>query len=233
MKVSIQKSEGLKSYDIPLEDTVVLEALQYIKENLDTSLCFQRGCKSEICGCCAVMVDGKPVLACGTKVADGMTIQALSYHEIKRDLIVSKEFSKDLFHKTQAYLERCDETTLSSKTDEKRIELQSDCILCHSCYSVCPVLEVNRDFLGPFALTKVFRYAYEVKEKDQKTKIDLIQHNGIWDCTLCGECAVVCPQGISSKDDIIQLRIKSATLGYSDPKLSSFGGDFGFDPSGF
>jgi fumarate reductase iron-sulfur subunit len=115
--------------------------------------------------------------------------------------------------------------------NEKINELQSDCILCGSCYSACPVYAVNGEFLGPFSLTRVWKYTSDAREINEKEKIDTIQTNGIWDCTLCNECTLVCPQGISSKSDIEKLRSKSAIAGYSDPNFASFGGGFGFDGS--
>jgi fumarate reductase iron-sulfur subunit len=42
---------------------------------------------------------------------------------------------------------------------------------------------------------------------------------------------MVCPQGISSKQDIEMLRSSSAMAGYTDPNFASFGGGFGFDGS--
>ena len=70
------------------------------------------------------------------------------------------------------------------------------------------------------------------RENDEKEKIDTIQTDGVWACTLCNECTLVCPQNISSKTDIEKLRSKSAMAGYSDPNFASFdsfGGGFGFD----
>lgn len=115
--------------------------------------------------------------------------------------------------------------------DEKRNEVQSDCILCGSCYSACPVYAVNEEFLGPFSLTRVWRYVSDAREDGVHAKIDNIQTNGVWDCTLCNECTMVCPQEISSKADIEKLRSKSAMLGFTDPNFSNFGGDFSFDGS--
>jgi fumarate reductase iron-sulfur subunit len=80
------------------------------------------------------------------------------------------------------------------------------------------------------------------REGAPKEIIDAIQSNGVWDCTLCGECTAVCPKGIDPKMDITMLRGESVKHGYSDPSFAtqSFGtpdfggGGFGFDPnSGF
>ena len=111
-------------------------------------------------------------------------------------------------------------------------EVQSDCILCGSCFSACPVYAVNSEFLGPFALTRSWRYVSDIREQDTQEKIESVQSNGIWDCTLCNECVPVCPQGIAPKQDIAMLRGKSGTMGFMDP---NFGGGMSFQgsPGGF
>ncbi|RUM65717.1 MAG: succinate dehydrogenase, partial [Sulfurospirillum sp.] len=85
-------------------------------------------------------------------------------------------------------------------------------------------------------LTRAYRYVSDTRLEDSKTIIDKVQTKGVWDCTLCGECTAVCPQGIDPKNDILMLRAKSVQAGYSDPTFSSGGDDFlsgGFDPNGF
>ncbi len=117
-----------------------------------------------------------------------------------------------------------------SEEEMEAIQTQSDCILCASCYSACPVYAVNPDFIGPFALTRVWRYVSDVREISSDAKMAAVQTNGIWDCTLCGECVPVCPQNIAPVQDIRMLRTKSGMLGYQDPNMASmFGGglDFG------
>jgi fumarate reductase iron-sulfur subunit len=93
------------------------------------------------------------------------------------------------------------------------------------------VLAVNENFLGPFVLTRVWKYVSDKREDEVKEKIDAIQQNGVWDCTLCNECTIVCPQNISPKSDIEKLRAKSSQFGYMDPNFGSFGG-FGSDFGG-
>ncbi len=41
-----------------------LDALLYIKNNLDSSLTFRRSCREGICGSCAMNCDGLQTLAC-------------------------------------------------------------------------------------------------------------------------------------------------------------------------
>jgi fumarate reductase iron-sulfur subunit len=88
------------------------------------------------------------------------------------------------------------------------------------------VLEINPNFIGAFALSRAYRYTSDPRETQIKTIIDNVQTNGIWDCTLCGECTAVCPQGIDPKMDITMLRSQSTQFGYSDPNFMAM--DFGF-----
>jgi fumarate reductase iron-sulfur subunit len=178
-------------------------------------------------------VNGREELACAYKLRDGDVVEPLNYHPVLRDLKVDKNKAKETLFKSTAWLHDFQEASLTHK-DEKLTEKQTDCILCDSCYSACPVYAVNPDFLGPFALTRAYRYSTDKREGNAKAIIDNIQTNGVWDCTLCGECTAVCPKGIDPKMDIIMLRGDSVTHGYSDPSFAtqSFGTpDFGCDPN--
>jgi len=236
MMISIQRSgkgeelsqAPIDSYTIP-EGLTLLQALQHIKATLDPTLSFSSGCRSGICGSCALRVNGREELSCSYKPHEGDLIEALQYHPIARDLIVDKTHAKETLKRSTAWLHTVQATNITIEA-EKRTEIQSDCILCDSCYSACPVLAVNPDFLGPFALTRVYRYTVDPREGDAKSAIEQIQTNGVWDCTLCGECTAVCPQGIDPKMDITMLRGSSTQYGYSDPNFGAM--NFGFDLGG-
>ena len=226
MKISIQRSE-LVEYEIVSRDTTLLEVLNEIKTTLDNSLTFSSGCRSSVCGSCAVRVNGREVLACSYHVQDGDIIEPLRNSEVIRDLVVNMDKALEFNAKAKAYQSQLALDVNLTQDDEKINEVQSDCILCSSCYSACPVYAVNDEFLGPFSLTRVWRYVSDKRETGASQKIDTIQTNGVWDCTLCNECTIVCPQDISSKADIEKLRMKSSIQGYLDPNMGSFGGDFG------
>lgn len=224
------------------ENRTLLANLKEIKTKKDNSLTYRCGCKSGVCGSCAVRVDGVERLACKTIVKDGSQIEPLKYEENIKDLVVRTAKISDTLTRSKASLDTLDTTKVVTKDDEKKIDVQSNCILCESCYSSCPVFEVNKEFLGPFALTRVLRYVNDVKEGDSSSKIEAIQNSGVWDCTLCGNCTMVCPQMIDPKTDIMNLQMKSAQLGFTNPNLQNFndgfnsgfdsGFDTGFNPSG-
>ena len=58
-------------YEVPLrEDWVVLDALNYIKDQLDGTLSFRWSCRMGICGSCGMTVNGEPKLTCATFLTD-------------------------------------------------------------------------------------------------------------------------------------------------------------------
>ncbi len=230
MKISIQR-ESLAEYEVDAHDATLLAVLSEIKTNQDGSLTYASGCRSSVCGSCAVRVNGREVLACSYKVQDGDLVEPLKNSPVIRDLVVDMDRAYEFNTKAKAFSNFTSPLKVVTQENEKLNEVQSDCILCGSCYSACPVYAVNEEFLGPFSLTRVWKYVSDVREDDSKEKIDTIQTNGVWDCTLCNECTLVCPQDISSKADIEKLRSRSAMAGYTDPNFASFGGGFGFDGS--
>lgn len=230
MIISIQR-EALVEYKVDMQDATLLEVLNEIKTKQDNSLTYASGCRSSVCGSCSMRVNGREVLACSYKVQDGDLVEPLKNVPVIRDLVVDMDRAYSFNAKAKAYSNSLSPVKAVTQENEKINEIQSDCILCGSCYSACPVYSVNEEFLGPFSLTRVWKYVSDVREDDSKEKIDTIQTNGVWDCTLCNECTIVCPQNISSKADIEKLRSRSAMVGYSDPNFASFGGGFGFDGS--
>jgi fumarate reductase iron-sulfur subunit len=213
----------------------LLKALFEIKIKTDNSLTFRCGCKSGVCGSCAVRVNGVEKLACKTNIEDNDLIEAINNTKIIKDLVVNVSHETLLIKKTKSYIDEIQECEITQK-NIKDIDLQSNCILCNSCYSSCPVYEVNKEFLGPFALTRALRYINDKKTAHRVNIIDSIQLNGIWDCTLCGACTMVCPQNIDPKADIMQLQNISVQNGYTNSNIQTmdFSDEFGgFNPNGF
>jgi fumarate reductase iron-sulfur subunit len=244
MKINIKRF----SKDKPLENKInqyninednLLNALFEIKTKIDATLTFRSGCKSGVCGSCAVRVNGVEKLACKTKIKNEDLIEAIKNSVIIRDLVVDVSHETILIKKTSSFIKEYKDIEIT-QNDINSIDLQSNCILCNACYSSCPVYEVNKDFLGPFALTRALRYINDKKNASSANIVNNVQTNGIWDCTLCSACTLVCPQGIDSKADIMQLQNISVQNGYNNPNMQSFdfGTNFdddfgGFNPNGF
>jgi len=221
-----------------IEDKVdnLLSILNLIKTTQNNSLAYRSGCKSGVCGSCAVVVNGVEKLACKTTIKDDDIVTPLKNSKVIKDLIVDISNQEQLIKQVKGSLSNPSDKVVN-QVDQKLIDIESNCILCSSCFSSCPVYEVDKEFLGPFALARSYRYINDAKEENIKEKIDTIQDHGIWSCTLCGNCNMVCPSHIDIKGDIMKLRNRSAQYGYSDPNMANFdmgfNTDFGFNPNGF
>lgn len=243
MKINIRRfnkelsnESTITKYEV--NNTNLLKALIEIKEEIDSSLSFRCGCKSGVCGSCAVKVNGVERLACKVFIIDDDLIEPLKNIEIIKDLIVNVSHETFLINKTKSYINKNSNKEIKQENIEK-IDLQSNCILCNSCFSSCPVYDIKGDFIGPFALSRALRYVNDEKLESNDEIISSIQTDGIWDCTLCSACTLVCPQGIDPKADIMQLQNISVQKGYTNPNFQNFSFDFnddfggGFNPNGF
>lgn len=235
MKIQIKRLNNISIFEV--KKTNLLQALIEIKNYQDNSLTFRCGCKSGVCGSCAVRVNGIEKLACKTKIEENDFIEAIKNLPIIKDLVVDVSHETLLIKKTNLDIEE-KSNELISQEDIKKIDLQSNCILCNICYSACPIYNVNKEFLGPFALSRALRYVNDKKLSNKLNILDSIQLNGIWDCILCSSCTLVCPQNIDSKADIMQLQNISVQNGYSNPTVNNFDLNFsddfgGFNPNGF
>ena len=233
MKINVVREGKNVSFKVQKREATLLEFLSEIKQTQEQSLTFSSGCRSGVCGSCAVRVNGKEVLACTYKPQSGDIVEPLKNVPLIRDLVVDMEKALSFNVVAKNWAVSAENLPSVTPKEAENNEIQSDCILCGACYSACPVYAVNSEFIGPFALTRSWRYVNDVREEGVDEKIAAIQTNGIWDCTLCGECVPVCPQGIAPKTDIDMLRNKSNVMGYMDPKYASFNGGLDFGAPSF
>ena len=82
-----------QNYEVPVEkDWVILDALNYIKDNIDGSLSYRWSCRMGVCGSCGMVVNGTPVLTCSTFLSkfglDPIRIEPLENFPVIRDLVI-------------------------------------------------------------------------------------------------------------------------------------------------
>ncbi|MCK4512179.1 succinate dehydrogenase [bacterium] len=80
-------------FAVPLtEGMSVMDALDYIYDNLDGSLAYydHAACNQGICHCCLAQIDGKASLMCQTLVRGDVTIDPLPKFEIVKDLVTKR-----------------------------------------------------------------------------------------------------------------------------------------------
>ena len=190
--------------------TTVLDMLLGVKASKDGTLAMRYSCRMGICGSCGMVVNGKPVLACQTNVFKNLNngeifVEPMQGHALLRDLVTDFD---DFFEKHSSIkpgIYRVDTKEKYSPTKpyyQSKAELDkflpySYCIMCGLCVDACPVSNTNKDFLGPQALSQVYRYNADSRDQKGTRRIfDVDTLDGAWGCEFAGACSEVCPKGV-------------------------------------
>jgi succinate dehydrogenase / fumarate reductase iron-sulfur subunit len=109
-------------FTVPYEKwTTVLEAILEVKKHFDHSVAVRYSCRQATCGSCGMMINGKPRLACFTKISeldsDVITVEPMNNFPIIRDLAVKFERLFDTHHKIKPYLIRDDSEITSNEKE--------------------------------------------------------------------------------------------------------------------
>lgn len=192
------------------EGARILNVLQAV-QTLDPTLAFRSSCRAGQCGSCAVRVNGEPVLACMEEAVDGMLIESLALPVIK-DLMV--ELVPGINKIPRIHPCNCHDIPNSEQISE--LKPLRDCIECLSCVSVCPAMKVT-DFIGPTSMRAQMRIALDPRETGTRIR-DAIEQ-GLFTCTSCQRCRVVCPKEIKIPGKAIEkLREIANREGFTLPR---------------
>ncbi|MFQ5926421.1 MAG: succinate dehydrogenase/fumarate reductase iron-sulfur subunit [Terriglobia bacterium] len=213
---------SVQTYEVPYrKDWVVLDALNYIKDNLDGSLSFRWSCRMGVCGSCGMMVNGTPQLTCATFLTDYLPgpirVEPLQFFPIMRDLVVEITDFLHKLTKVKPWIIRDAEKPLAEgeylQTPEQldRYKQFSMCINCMLCYAACPVYGLEPGFLGPAAVALAQRYNLDSRDQAASDRMEVCTaHDGIWQCTFVGECTKVCPKNVDPAGAIQQYKLAAA-----------------------
>ncbi len=210
-----------QTYQVPFrQDWVVLDALNHIKDQVDGTLTFRWSCRMGVCGSCGMMVNGTPKLTCAAFLRDyyprTIRVEPLANFPVIRDLVINFE---DFLHKlgeVKAWLIPQQEKPVEQgeylQTPEQlaRYKQFSMCINCMLCYAACPVYGLQPKFLGPAAIALAQRYNLDSRDaaKDQRAEV-VASSEGIWECTLVGECTTVCPKHVDPAGAIQMAKVQN------------------------
>ncbi|WP_054649420.1 fumarate reductase iron-sulfur subunit, partial [Salidesulfovibrio brasiliensis] len=156
-----------KKGDVPHMQTFVLEettnmtlfiALNRLREEQDPSLIFDFCCRAGICGACAMVINGKPGLACQTKTKDQpskITLHPLPVYKLVGDLSVDTGvWFREMYAKTESWIHttkvfdpKADEERMDNEVAEQIYELER-CIECGCCVAACGTARLRDDFMG-------------------------------------------------------------------------------------
>lgn len=202
------KKPYFKEYKIPTwEGETVLDALIYIKENIDSTLSVRYSCRMGVCGSCGMIINGKPELACHTQILelkkDVITCEPMYNLPIIKDLVTDLRNYFEKHRSIKPYIIRDDKEEMEKPKREymqtpssllKFLQF-SYCIKCGLCITQCPTCSSSEEFLGPFVLAQAYRYSIDSRDKGLNERIKTIEKS-LPNCHFATACSTACPKGV-------------------------------------
>ena len=219
-----------QTFEVPfLEDWVILDAINYIKDEIDGTLSYRWSCQMGVCGSCGMMINGVPKLSCAVFLKDyypdKIRVEPLTGFPVERDLIFQMDDFMTKLTEIQPYIIRnkgeekpLDEGEyLQTPAELERFKPYSMCINCMLCYAACPVYALDSTFIGPAAIALGQRYNMDSRDHGRNARQELIASNeGIWECTFVGECSAVCPKDVDPAAAIQRAKVSSTIDWFKD-----------------
>ncbi len=197
-----------ESFRVPLvrEGMMVLDALIYIKEELDGSFTFRRSCREGVCGSDAVNINGINGLACITPLAglkEPVRVFPLPGFPVVRDLVVDMRHFFAQYRAVEPWLKNDspppERERLQSPEARARLDGLYECILCGCCTASCPSWWWNGDrFLGPAALLAARRWLEDSRDEATGERLDALEDAfRLFRCHEIMNCMDCCPKGLN------------------------------------
>jgi len=174
-----------------------------------TPITYDSNCLEEICGSCAMLINGKAMMACSAlvdKLQGGdphktITLAPLSKFPVVRDLSVDRSVLFENLKAVKAWVPIDGSYDLGAgprqapQIQEERYPL-SNCISCTICMEVCPQFNDATGFVGAatIAQAKLFNLdpAGAVLKEDRLRA--LAGDGGIQECGFAQNCVQACPK---------------------------------------
>jgi succinate dehydrogenase / fumarate reductase iron-sulfur subunit len=225
-----EKDKRSRWQDFQLEltpDKTVLSALEEIKAEQDGSLTFQRSCRHAICGSCAMMINRRNTLVCTKPLKEVVDrkgivmIEPLPYLPVIKDLVVDRSAFWAQYEYIKPWLvppETLPEKEFRVYPDEvAALENAETCIMCGACYSACPVIAANKDYIGPHALLKSLLRVLDPRDTIPGERLDMIATaDGAFRCHKVLNCTQACPKGLDPAKAIAVLANRALRSGRVD-----------------
>src|SRR3990172_10573008 len=196
-----------EEFKVQMEPTErLLDGLIKIKDSVDGTLTFRRSCAHGICGSCAMKINGVNRLACQTLLQDmkkTIVVEPIPSFRIIKDLVVDLSPFFEKIEEVMPFLVNDeplpsgDKERIQSPQEHHKILDSVTCILCASCTSSCPSYWADKQYLGPSALLKAYRFIYDSRDRATDKRFDIINHtDGLSRCHTVYNCTEVCPKAI-------------------------------------
>ena len=184
------------NYTPALASETVATALTRLNETLPDPIRWDCGCLQKKCGACAMVVQGRPVLACGVRLSDcrePVRIEPLRKFPVVADLIVDRGILFENLRELRTWLPAA--AVLDDRAAELAFEA-SRCLQCGCCLDVCPNFAAGGTFPGMASAVPVSRLLVELPPAELEALSEAYRQRIYEGCGKSLACRNVCPAGI-------------------------------------
>ncbi|MCK5330160.1 MAG: fumarate reductase iron-sulfur subunit [Candidatus Marinimicrobia bacterium] len=202
----------------------LFSALNMIREQQAPDLMFDFVCRAGICGSCAMMINGRPTLACRTLTSDlpdTIELFPLPFFKLLGDLSVDTgvwframgEHLESWIHTQKEFNPEAQEERMDNETAIKIYESER-CIECGCCIAGCATAQVYPDFIGAAGLNRIGRFLFDPRdERDDQEWFELVSTDeGIFGCIGMMACDDVCPKDLPLLEVFSYIRRKVTVM---------------------
>ncbi|AHE98617.1 fumarate reductase iron-sulfur subunit [Thioalkalivibrio paradoxus] len=195
-------------------------ALNDIRDHQDPSLQFDFVCRAGICGSCAMLIDGRPGLACRTltgSLGERITLAPLPFFELIGDLSVNTgKWMRQMTERLEAWVHAQEDVDLRRLEERMEPELAEQiyeldrCIECGCCLAACGTARMRKDFVGAVGLNRIARLRLDPRDaRSDAEYYELIgDDDGVFGCMSLLGCEDVCPKNLGLQTRIAYMRRK-------------------------
>ena len=212
------KNPRLDTYEVNLDNfgPMILDAIIYIKNEIDSTLTFRRSCREGICGSCAMNIGGTNTLACTKAISDfneDIAIYPLPHMPVVKDLVPDLTHFYAQYASIKPWLQTktsapIDSERLQSKEDREKLDGMYECILCASCSTSCPSYWWNsKRYLGPAILLQAYRWIMDSRDEATDTRLNQLEDSfSLYRCHTIMNCTNTCPKGLNPAKTIAEIK---------------------------
>ena len=207
----------IDTYHVDIEQCgpMILDALIYIKDQIDPTLTFRRSCREGICGSCAMNIDGVNTLACTQGIGEvkgEVSIYPLPHMPVIKDLIPDLTNFYAQHASIMPWLETKtkapEKEWKQSIEDRKKLDDLYECVMCACCSTSCPSYWWNSDkYLGPAALLHAYRWLVDTRDDTRNERLEELEDSfKLYRCHTIMNCAKACPKNLNPAKAISELK---------------------------
>ncbi len=192
-----------------------------------TPVSYDANCLEQVCGSCAMLINGEPRMACSTlidQLKQPIRIEPLTKFPLVRDLSVDRSIMFENLKRMKAWIpidgtyDLGEGPRMSPDLQAKAYPL-SRCFTCGLCLEVCPQVNEHNNFIGAAIISQVRLFnmhptgAMHARERLE----EVMGPGGVADCANAQNCVKACPKEIPLTESIAEVNrqaIKRALLGW-------------------